>query len=673
MVFTPLSLCIVVLCLWQSHVDSFQLFSSRNQGKCQLFCRFENRNPTERPTGKRGSKKPFLSNSRPLRTQGTLLNKVIRDNSRQKSQPRVKETDNRKNTVVVESKDLDEEEKDDVSIGEFLKSASDEDKNAFRSALLGKLQEWKVLSESGALDTLSKKGKLHDEDIEEFDNKNSKLLMNGSKDYQLSADEIEGGSADDEDYEEEEETEEDDEANEERNEDDEKGQDFLDAFLNYAVEALSSETTSPVPTSTTILSEKEKRKEEKEILKKFHSSRKNVLQNRDELKLMRQQDDNSTNMDELSNDEGSKDIHKIIASNNAYILNKLTTNIDKKRKDEVFYYNLLLEIRDKQLMISQLIIEKILFGLIRLKSKDIQSIQTYNRLLVQSIVLYQQFKQNQLIAYSAPFVQPTTAAKDKQRGKKSKGSRLAEETWTFTENEEDEQFFFYTLLRNLYLSNPSNNTINEEVSSLLFPSNHVSSQIHIQLAQFLGKVSHHTVKISNESNEINKRKGKQELYHVIKSYLDKEFLPSLPEYTIEEVNDVIRVVGKSGLHSEIFQIYAILKEIQFLLQSSSHFMKYSNEYSSYLQFLSQQYGWKLDTPMMKSLTSNPSLWRKLKINAETHEYMITSFLLNLLKEEKSLTMKDLPSFNDQEPEIIVLGRSNVGKSSLINSMLNRKV
>lgn len=70
-----------------------------------------------------------------------------------------------------------------------------------------------------------------------------------------------------------------------------------------------------------------------------------------------------------------------------------------------------------------------------------------------------------------------------------------------------------------------------------------------------------------------------------------------------------------------------------------------------------------------------STMRALKIepNDESYEFLSASLVATVREESTATTMKDLPSPDPSLPEIVFAGRSNVGKSSLVNFLVGRKV
>jgi len=63
---------------------------------------------------------------------------------------------------------------------------------------------------------------------------------------------------------------------------------------------------------------------------------------------------------------------------------------------------------------------------------------------------------------------------------------------------------------------------------------------------------------------------------------------------------------------------------------------------------------------------------RVKTNSESLEFLANAIVATIDAGEKADTMKDLPKSSLKIPEIVFVGRSNVGKSSLVNCLFNRK-
>lgn len=66
--------------------------------------------------------------------------------------------------------------------------------------------------------------------------------------------------------------------------------------------------------------------------------------------------------------------------------------------------------------------------------------------------------------------------------------------------------------------------------------------------------------------------------------------------------------------------------------------------------------------------------RALRIDPseETFEFLANSFVMTVAEDARAKSMKQLPEPSASMPEVVFVGRSNVGKSSLVNYILNRK-
>ena len=63
---------------------------------------------------------------------------------------------------------------------------------------------------------------------------------------------------------------------------------------------------------------------------------------------------------------------------------------------------------------------------------------------------------------------------------------------------------------------------------------------------------------------------------------------------------------------------------------------------------------------------------RIRSNDETLEYVVNAVVVSVGSGSRASSMKDLPSNSEKIPEIVFAGRSNVGKSSLVNFLVNRK-
>jgi hypothetical protein len=103
---------------------------------------------------------------------------------------------------------------------------------------------------------------------------------------------------------------------------------------------------------------------------------------------------------------------------------------------------------------------------------------------------------------------------------------------------------------------------------------------------------------------------------------------------IEDVNQIIRVLGKYRLINEIFDLLTFIRQLA---------------------------------------SNTPKFPIRLKPNDETYEFLANAVVANVQQDATARAMKDLPKPDTALPEVILIGRSNVGKSSLVNFLVNRKV
>ncbi len=102
------------------------------------------------------------------------------------------------------------------------------------------------------------------------------------------------------------------------------------------------------------------------------------------------------------------------------------------------------------------------------------------------------------------------------------------------------------------------------------------------------------------------------------------FLLDLKSYKINELNLIIRSLGRRRYIDMIFQLLDAMKS------------------------------------------------NRIRSNDETLEYVVNAIVVSVGSGSSASSMKDLPSNSEKIPEIVFAGRSNVGKSSLVNFLVNRK-
>lgn len=110
-----------------------------------------------------------------------------------------------------------------------------------------------------------------------------------------------------------------------------------------------------------------------------------------------------------------------------------------------------------------------------------------------------------------------------------------------------------------------------------------------------------------------------------------ELYTNLPFLTTAQVNVVIRAMGKRRM---IRQVFNLLKE-------------------------------------MKRVSRTNKLKRILP-NDESFEFLANALVASVEEEKRARNMKDLPTTKSDMPEVLLVGRSNVGKSTLVNFLVNRK-
>ena len=123
-----------------------------------------------------------------------------------------------------------------------------------------------------------------------------------------------------------------------------------------------------------------------------------------------------------------------------------------------------------------------------------------------------------------------------------------------------------------------------------------------------------------------------------------ELRDALPQLSAQQVNPVIRMLGKKRLISQIFSLLDDMRDCA----NHRDTKKKNNEFSMY-----QPYS-------------------PLRPDSESLEFLANALVATVDEESKCRTMKDLPQPVETMPEVLLMGRSNVGKSSLVNFLLNRK-
>ena len=124
----------------------------------------------------------------------------------------------------------------------------------------------------------------------------------------------------------------------------------------------------------------------------------------------------------------------------------------------------------------------------------------------------------------------------------------------------------------------------------------------------------------------------------------RELHVALPQLSAQQVNPVIRMLGKKRLIGEIFALLDAMRDCA----ERGGAQKKSKAFS-----LFQPYS-------------------PIRPDNESFEFLANALVATVDEESKGKTMKDLPQPVDTMPEVLLMGRSNVGKSSLVNFLVNRK-
>lgn len=283
---------------------------------------------------------------------------------------------------------------------------------------------------------------------------------------------------------------------------------------------------------------------------------------------------------------------------------KMITSLDEKVtvsvKDDAKLYNILVEIRDKEIVEDcEPIIEKIVDAFAKLPT---------SKRLLPSLRMCLEWVDDDLVDLDAAFW----------------------EMWMRK----------LAVNMNINIDVDTNDTLFEDVLNLLINHDAVRSD-EVKIIRFLFHM---------------KRLGILQLQPLL-----VEICSDISLFSIESLNDLLKALGLAGYRNDAFALFD-------LMQAS------------------------------RRLQQRP--------NAETVEYLVGGLLLPQVAEETATSMKDLPSIYapssnsstplpslltrkmspgkkkkvldvDEEkeivPEVILVGRSNVGKSSLTNLLLNRKV
>jgi GTP-binding protein len=126
-----------------------------------------------------------------------------------------------------------------------------------------------------------------------------------------------------------------------------------------------------------------------------------------------------------------------------------------------------------------------------------------------------------------------------------------------------------------------------------------------------------------DQNQVEESNG-SELPTIVQEQMDILYT-SLSSFTATQLNVIIRALGKRRRISSIFMFLDRMRE-----------------------------------------------YKKSSPNDESLEFLANSCVASVEEEKRAKSMKDLPSASMSIPEVLLIGRSNVGKSTLVNFLVNRK-
>jgi ribosome biogenesis GTP-binding protein YsxC/EngB len=131
----------------------------------------------------------------------------------------------------------------------------------------------------------------------------------------------------------------------------------------------------------------------------------------------------------------------------------------------------------------------------------------------------------------------------------------------------------------------------------------------------------------------------------------EQLYEELPQLTAAEVNPVIRMLGKRRLLRQTFELLDAMRacaDANNKGKSSVSGTRHSKKFSLYAPFSA------------------------IRPDEESLEFLANALVASVEEESTCKAMKDLPPPLKTTPEVLLVGRSNVGKSSLVNFLVNRK-
>ena len=138
---------------------------------------------------------------------------------------------------------------------------------------------------------------------------------------------------------------------------------------------------------------------------------------------------------------------------------------------------------------------------------------------------------------------------------------------------------------------------------------------------------------------------------------------ALPQLTADQVNIVIRMLGKKRLVREIFILLDKMRDAADGGRADEGVLESGRGSGRHRDRVGVT---DIESFSLYSPTS------PIRPNDESLEFLANALVASVEEQSSSRSMKDLPSPLLTSPEVLLVGRSNVGKSSLVNFLVNRK-